>query len=99
MSEAAKSDPMHGKTLKVILTELVDRYGWDELASRISINCFANDPSLSSSLKFLRKTPWARNKVEALYRESIGLPPLRRKPPKPKINPWTGRAYEASEED
>ena len=80
MSEAAKRDPMHGKTLKAMLTELVDKYGWEELASRISINCFANDPSLDSSLKFLRKTPWARNKVEIAYMESVGVePPVRKK--------------------
>lgn len=81
MSEAAKKDPMHGKTLKAMLTELVEKYGWEDLAARISINCFANDPSLSSSLKFLRKTPWARNKVEIAYMESIGVePPVRKKP-------------------
>lgn len=80
MSEAAKKDPMHGKTLKMMLTELVERYGWEELAGRISINCFAVNPSLDSSLKFLRKTFWARNKVEDLYMTSIGLvPPARKK--------------------
>ncbi|EDY82001.1 hypothetical protein VDG1235_1621 [Verrucomicrobiia bacterium DG1235] len=80
MSEGAKKDPMHGKSLKAMLTELVERYGWDELASRISINCFAVNPSLDSSLKFLRKTFWARNKVEDLYMISIGLvPPVRKK--------------------
>ncbi|MBC2607327.1 VF530 family DNA-binding protein [Pelagicoccus albus] len=83
MSEAAKKDPMHGKTLQDMLTELVENMGWEELASRISINCFANDPSISSSLKFLRKTHWARAKLESVYRESIGLEPLARKP-KPK---------------
>ncbi len=86
MSDAAKKDPMHGKTLKAMLTELVDKYGWEELAARISINCFANDPSLSSSLKFLRKTPWARNKVEIAYMESIGVePPVRKKPEAKKL--------------
>ena len=58
---------MHGVTLKVILSTLVERYGWDELGRRITINCFTSDPSINSSLKFLRKTPWAREKVEALY--------------------------------
>jgi uncharacterized protein (DUF2132 family) len=61
------TDPLHGLTLKVILERLVERYGWEELAWRIRINCFASDPSFNSSLKFLRKTPWARNKVEKLY--------------------------------
>ncbi len=60
-------DPLHGITLKEILTKLVDKYGWQELGERITIKCFTNDPSISSSLKFLRKTPWARTKVEALY--------------------------------
>lgn len=61
------NNPLHGKTLESILTELVEQYGWEELASRIRINCFAVDPSISSSLKFLRRTPWARKKVEMLY--------------------------------
>ncbi len=81
MSEAAKKDPMHGKTLKAMLTELVERFGWEDLAAKISINCFAVNPSLDSSLKFLRKTPWARNKVEIVYMQSIGVePPVRKKP-------------------
>lgn len=67
MNKATNSDPLHGITLKEILTLLVDKYGWDELGQRITIKCFTNDPSISSSLKFLRKTPWARQKVEALY--------------------------------
>jgi len=62
-------DPMHGVTLKMIVTELVEKYGWEELSKRIRINCFANDPSIDSTLKFLRRTPWARKKVEALYLE------------------------------
>lgn len=61
------NDPMHGVTLKMILDELVDHYGWDELGDRIRINCFVSDPSVASSLKFLRKTPWARKKVESLF--------------------------------
>lgn len=62
-------DPLHGVTLKMMLTELEQAYGWVELAKRIRINCFSIDPSISSSLKFLRRTPWARNKVEILYVE------------------------------
>ncbi len=62
-----KQDPLHGITLKVIVTRLEERYGWEELGRRIKIKCFTNDPSINSCLKFLRKTPWAREKVEALY--------------------------------
>jgi len=58
---------MHGVTLKMVVSELVEKLGWEELGSRIKIKCFTTDPSISSSLKFLRKTPWARQKVEALY--------------------------------
>jgi uncharacterized protein (DUF2132 family) len=60
-------DPLHGKTLQMILTELIEGYGWKEMASQIKINCFSIDPSMTSSLKFLRRTPWARKKVEELY--------------------------------
>lgn len=60
-------NPLHGVTLEAILTELVTHYGWDGLSKRIDIRCFKNDPSIKSSLTFLRKTPWAREKVEALY--------------------------------
>ena len=62
---------MHGLTLERILTHLVDRYGWEELGDRININCFQFDPSIKSSLTFLRKTPWARKKVEDLYLDSL----------------------------
>jgi len=60
-------DPLHGITLKAILEKLVEDYGWEELSNRIRINCFYENPSINSSLKFLRKTPWARTKVEELY--------------------------------
>jgi uncharacterized protein (DUF2132 family) len=60
-------NPLHGITLEAIVTELHAHYGWPGLAQRINIRCFASDPSVSSSLKFLRKTPWAREKVESLY--------------------------------
>ena len=60
-------DPLHGKTLEAILNELVAHYGWEELALQININCFKSNPSINSSLKFLRKTDWARKKVEELY--------------------------------
>ena len=61
------NDPLHGVTLEKILTDLVDLLGWEEMARKIRINCFASNPSIKSSLTFLRKTPWARAKVETLY--------------------------------
>lgn len=64
---SAQKHPMHGVTLKMIVTRLEKKYGWEELGNRINIKCFTNDPSISSSLKFLRRTPWAREKVEKLY--------------------------------
>jgi uncharacterized protein (DUF2132 family) len=67
MSGQASNDPLHGKTLQFIVEFLVDHLGWEELSRRIRINCFANDPSVKSTLTFLRKTPWARKKVEDLY--------------------------------
>ena len=60
-------NPLHGMTLEKIVTELADYYGWEGLGERINIRCFTHDPSVGSSLKFLRKTPWARDKVESLY--------------------------------
>ena len=69
-SEIKHADPLHGVTLKTIVSELVEQYGWQELGRRIPINCFLSQPSINSSLKFLRKTPWARTKVEALYIQS-----------------------------
>ncbi|MBL9201656.1 MAG: DUF2132 domain-containing protein [Opitutaceae bacterium] len=60
-------DPLHGVTLERLLTELVDEFGWDELAYHVRVRCFRFDPNLKSSLVFLRKTPWARAKVEELY--------------------------------
>ncbi|WP_196220422.1 VF530 family DNA-binding protein [Alcanivorax sp. VBW004] len=61
------NNPLHGVTLETVVTQLVEHYGWEELGNRIRINCFISDPSVKSSLKFLRKTPWARDKVEALF--------------------------------
>lgn len=65
------NDPLHGVTLENILIDLVDLYGWENMSERIRINCFASNPSIKSSLTFLRKTPWARKKVEVLYVWSI----------------------------
>jgi uncharacterized protein (DUF2132 family) len=67
MPELQPNNPLHGKTLEAILVFLVDRYGWEDLGEIININCFRFDPSIKSSLTFLRKTPWARKKVEDLY--------------------------------
>lgn len=67
MNAQPVNDPMHGVTLEQIVNSLVDHYGWGELGNRINIRCFTSDPSVKSSLKFLRKTPWARKKVEDLY--------------------------------
>lgn len=64
-------DPLHGVTLQMMLEHLVATYGWDGLARRIDIRCFTHDPSIKSSLTFLRKTPWARTKVESLYVRSV----------------------------
>jgi uncharacterized protein (DUF2132 family) len=65
--EEQKNNPLHGKTLETILIELVNYYGWESLGDKIRINCFNSNPSIKSSLQFLRKTPWARQKVEDLY--------------------------------
>jgi uncharacterized protein (DUF2132 family) len=69
------ADPLHGMTLEAILTYLVDLYGWEQLGDGIRINCFNDNPSIKSSLTFLRKTPWARKKVEALYLRSVAVGP------------------------
>ncbi len=67
MADAHPNDPLHGITLKAIVEDMVARHGWPELAARIRIRCFTHDPSVSSSLKFLRRTPWARAKLEQMY--------------------------------
>ncbi len=67
MNEQQANNPLHGITLEQIVNSLVERYGWIELGKRIDIRCFNSDPSVASSLKFLRRTPWARKKVEDLY--------------------------------
>jgi uncharacterized protein (DUF2132 family) len=65
------NNPLHGITLEMILAQLVDKYGWAELSKRIPIRCFYNEPSIKSSLNFLRRTPWARKNVEELYLKSF----------------------------
>jgi uncharacterized protein (DUF2132 family) len=67
MTSQRKRDPLEGVTLEAILRELVAHFGWEDLGARIRIRCFTSDPSIASSLKFLRRTPWARAKVEGLY--------------------------------
>jgi uncharacterized protein (DUF2132 family) len=67
MNDKQSNDPLHSITLEMILTRLVEHYGWDEMGRVINIRCFNYDPSIKSSLKFLRRTPWARKKVEELF--------------------------------
>ena len=71
MVNSQPNNPLHGITLETMLTQLVQQYGWAELGERIPIKCFNENPSIKSSLKFLRKTPWARRKVEDLYLRSL----------------------------
>lgn len=88
MAAHASKDPLHGVTLEMQVNALVARYGWNELAKRININCFKNEPSVKSSLKFLRRTPWARAEVEALYLDSLeDSAPANKE--EPTVNPWT----------
>jgi uncharacterized protein (DUF2132 family) len=72
MADQQPNNPLHGLTLEMILTELVERYGWDEMGRSINVRCFQHNPSIKSSLIFLRKTPWARKKVEDLYLSQKG---------------------------
>lgn len=67
MTEQQRNNPLHGVKLEALLTELVEHYGWEPLADAMNLNCFKSNPSIKSSLKFLRKTPWAREKVEGFY--------------------------------
>jgi len=75
MANEQPNSPLHGITLEMILNQLVKQYGWAELGDRIPIKCFTDNPSIKSSLKFLRQTPWARKKVEDLYLKSIKREP------------------------
>ena len=74
MTEKQPNNPLHGITLEMVVTRLVDFHGWDGLAQRIKINCFKSNPSVKSSLQFLRRTPWARGKVESLYLSTFESP-------------------------
>ncbi|MFO7604266.1 MAG: VF530 family protein [Gammaproteobacteria bacterium] len=71
MTGTQKNNPLHGVTLEMMLRHLVDRYGWEAMGQKIAIRCFTHEPSIKSSLAFLRKTPWARDKVEAWYLQSL----------------------------
>lgn len=88
MPPHVSKDPLHGVTLEMQINALVARYGWQEMSKLININCFKNDPSVKSSLKFLRRTPWARAEVEALYLESLA-DSAPAKSDEPAFNPWT----------
>jgi uncharacterized protein (DUF2132 family) len=87
MSEKEKqaNNPLHGITLEMIVNSLVEHYGWGELGIHMKIRCFNNDPSVKSSLKFLRKTPWARKKVEELYLDMLLETDEQSEPPR---DPW-----------
>ena len=87
MTAHISKDPLHGVTLEMMVDALVARYGWRELGDRIKINCFRNDPSVKSSLKFLRRTPWARAEVEALYLDSLNDNGTAEREA-PAFNPW-----------
>lgn len=76
-TDQQSKDPLHGITLERLLTLLVERYGWEKLASEVNINCFKSDPSIKSSLKFLRRTPWARKQVEELYLRVVSGKPAK----------------------
>jgi len=80
MSPTQPNNPLHGLTLQVIVERLVARHGFAGLARRVDVRCFKFDPSIKSALQFLRRTPWARQQVEALYLETDGSPPLPRPP-------------------
>lgn len=79
MTDQHANNPLHGITLEMMLTHLVGHYGWEEMGSLIRIRCFTYDPSIKSSLSFLRKTPWARKKVESLYLRQKGIRLKRKK--------------------
>lgn len=87
MTAHTSKDPLHGVTLEMQVNALVARYGWNELSKIIKINCFKNDPSVKSSLKFLRRTPWARAEVEALYLDSLS-DDTTEEPDVLDVNPW-----------
>ncbi|MDQ6982629.1 MAG: VF530 family protein [Mariprofundus sp.] len=90
MSEKQINNPLHGMTLEMILNRLVEHYGWGELGIHVRIRCFNSDPSVKSSLTFLRKTPWARTKVENLYIAMLDEKEAEKKSPWSGLNKPTG---------
>jgi len=94
MDEGHENDPLHGVTLEAMLLSLVEKYGWEGLAERIPVKCFSSDPSVKSSLTFLRRTPWARAKVEKLYLGKLKARRPARKPFTPR-SPAAGAAAPA----
>ncbi|MBT9183313.1 DUF2132 domain-containing protein [Pectobacterium punjabense] len=88
MAAHISKDPLHGVTLEMQVNALVARFGWVELGRQININCFKNDPSVKSSLKFLRRTPWARAEVEALYLDSLDDASLVKPNDDGIVDPW-----------
>lgn len=95
MTAHTSTDPLHGVTLEMQVNALVARFGWVQLGKRININCFKNDPSVKSSLKFLRRTPWARAEVEALYLESLtNAASVNQEAP--RVNPWANSRFTKS---
>lgn len=86
------NNPLHGITLQAMLEHLVEKLGWEEMGKQVNIRCFTHDPSINSSLKFLRRTPWARTKVEELYLASVRV----RKPRPPKSPP---KAYPSEKQE
>ena len=88
MTQQTEQDPMHGVTLKMILEELVSYYGWGELGIHVKVRCFNMNPSIKSSLAFLRKTPWARTKVEYLYKDMLNEKNGVEEPIKKSNSPW-----------
>lgn len=95
MTAHISKDPLHGVTLEMQVNALVAHYGWEKLGQLISINCFKNDPSVKSSLKFLRRTPWARAEVEALYLDSLE-DMTEDAADEPAIDPWANSRIKKS---
>lgn len=95
MTAHTSKDPLHGVTLEMQVSALVAHYGWDKLGQLININCFKKDPSVKSSLKFLRRTPWARAEVEALYLDSLE-DIVDDKSDEPAFNPWVNSQIKKS---
>ncbi|MDG2501768.1 MAG: VF530 family protein [Porticoccaceae bacterium] len=100
MPDPQPNNPLHGITLEQVVTRLEKRYGWEYLARNININCFKSNPSVKSSLKFLRRTPWARDKVEALYIAAFANQPAAGDQATPKpTGPWANSLAKIARKD